>query len=168
LAIVVLVLWVATAVAGITLLRAGGAARRATQPATPAMETVPALAGTRLAAVPMTPEGGPPPSPHVRIATPDGEHPLLEFSHPALAVTGIACWMMFTFIHYQPLAWISFTILVVTLLLGLAWVARNLRAVSRGASGAWPFPPRLALLHGLIGASSLVLSVLTAIVASHG
>jgi len=171
LAIVVLVLWVATAVAGITLLRAGGAARRATQSATPAMQTVPAqpaLAGTRIAAVPMTPEGGPPPSPHVRIATPDGEHPLLEFSHPALAVTGIACWMMFTFIHYQPLAWISFSILVVTLLLGLAWVARNLQAVGRGASAAWPFPPRLALLHGLIGASSLVLSVLTAIVASHG
>jgi hypothetical protein len=169
LAIVVLVLWLATAVAGFTLLRAGGAARRATQSAAPAMQTVPAhaLAGTRIAAVPMTPDGGPPPSPHVRVATPDGEHPLLEFSHPALAVTGIACWMMFTFVHYQPLAWIAFSILLVTLLLGLAWVARNLQAVSRGASGAWPFPPRLALVHGLIGASSLVLSVLTAIVASH-
>jgi len=169
LAIVVLVLWLATAVAGITLLRAGGAARRATQSAAPAMQAVPAqaLAGTRMSAVPMTPEGGPPPSPHVRVATPDGEHPLLEFSHPALAVTGIACWMMFTFVHYQPLAWISFSVLVVTLLLGLAWVARNLQAVGRGASAAWPFPPRLALLHGAIGASSLLLSVLTAIVASH-
>jgi hypothetical protein len=47
-------------------------------------------------------------------------------------------------------------------------VARNLQAVSRGASAARPVPPRLALVHGLIGASSLVLSVLTAIVASHG
>jgi hypothetical protein len=169
LAIVVLVLWLATAIAGITLLRAGGAARRAAQSAALARQTVPAdvMAGTRLAAVPMTPDGGPPPSPHVRIATPEGEHPLLEFSHPALAVTGIACWMMFTFVHYQPLAWISFSVLLATLLLGLAWVARNLRAVSRGASAAWPFPPRLALVHGLIGASSLVLSVLTAIVASR-
>jgi hypothetical protein len=169
LAIVVLVLWLATAVAGITLLRAGGAARRATQSAVPAMQAVPAqaLAGTRMAAVPMTPDGGPPPSPHVRIATPDGEHPLLEFSHPMLAVTGIACWMMFTFVHYLPLAWIAFGILVVTLLLGLAWAGRNLRAVGRRTSAAWPFPPRLALTHGLIGASSLVLAVLTAIVASH-
>ena len=168
-AIVVLVLWLATAIAGVTLLRAGGAARRAAESAALARQTVPveALAGTRVAAVPMTPAGGPPPSPHVRVVTPDGEHPLLEFSHPALAVIGIACWMMFTFVHYQPLAWISFTILTVTLLLGLAWVARNLRAVSRGASAAWPFPPRLALVHGLMGASSLVLSVLTAIVASH-
>jgi hypothetical protein len=169
LAIVVLVLWLATAVAGITLLRAGGAARRATQSAELARQTVPAeaMAGTRLAAVPMTPDGGPPPSPHVRVATPDGEHPLLEFSHPMLAVIGIACWMMFTFVHYQPLAWISFAVLAMTLLLGLAWVARNLQAVGRGATAAWPFPPRLALVHGLIAASSLVLSVLTAIVASR-
>jgi hypothetical protein len=169
LAIVVLVLWLATAVAGITLLRAGGAARRATQSSALARQTVPAeaMAGTRLAAVPMTPDGGPPPSPHVRVATPDGEHPLLEFSHPMLAVAGIACWMMFTFIHYRPLAWISFSILVVTLLLGVAWQVRNLQAANRRASGAWPFPPRLILTHGLIGASTLVLSVLTAIVASR-
>jgi hypothetical protein len=169
LAIVVLVLWLATAVAGITLLRAGGAARRATQSAELARQIVPAeaMAGTRLAAVPMTPQGGPPPSPHVRVATPDGEHPLLEFSHPMLAVVGIACWMMFTFVHYQTLAWISFSTLVVTLLLGLSWAARNLQAISRGTSAGWPFPPRLALVHGLIGASSLILSVLTAIVASR-
>jgi hypothetical protein len=120
-----------------------------------------------MAAVPLTPDGRPPPGPHVRVATPDGEHPLLEFSHPALAVTGIACWMMFTFVHYRPLAWIAFAILVLTLLLGLAWFTRNRQAASRRASGQWSFPSRLILVHGLIAASSLVLTVLSAILASR-
>jgi len=162
-------LWLATAVAGVTLLRAGGAARRATASAAAARQAVPAdaMAGARLAAVPMTSDGRPPPGPHVRVATPDGEHPLLEFSHPALAVIGIACWMMFTFVHYRPLAWIAFAILLVTLLLGLGWLIRSRQAASHRASGAWSFPPRLIWVHGLVAGSSLVLSVLTAVLASR-
>ena len=168
-AIVVLVLWLATAVAGITLLWAGGAARRAAAAAAPARQAVPAdaMAGTRLAAVPLTPDGRPPAGPHVRVATPEGEHPLLEFSHPALAVTGIASWMMFAFVHYRPLAWIAFAILVVTLLLGLGWMIRNRQAASHGTSTAWSFPSRLVWVHGLVAASSLVLTVLTAVLASR-
>jgi len=170
LAIVVLVLWLATAVAGVILLRAGGAARRAAASAAPARQSVPAdaMAGTRLAAVPLTPDGRPPPGPHVRVTTPDGEHPLLEFSHPALAVTGIACWMMFAFVHYRPLAWIAFAILVLTVLLGLGWLIRNRQAEGRQASAAWSFPPRLIWVHGLVAGSSLVLTVLTAIIAGRG
>ena len=168
-AIVVLVLWLVTAVAGVTLLRAGGAARRNAAAAAPARQPVAAdvLAGARLPAVPLTPDGRPPPGPHVRVTTPEGEHPLLEFSHPALGVTGIACWMMFTFVHYRPLAWIAFAILVLTLLLGLGWLIRNRQAASRGASATWSFPTRLIWVHGLVAASSLVLSVLTAILASR-
>jgi hypothetical protein len=170
LAIVVLVLWLATAVAGVTLLRAGGAARRAAASAAPARQAVAAeaMAGTRLAAVPLTPDGRPPPGPHVRVTTLEGEHPLLEFSHPALAVTGIACWMMFTFVHYQPLAWIAFAILVLTLLVGLGWLIRNRQEAGRQASATWSFPPRLIWVHGLVATSSLVLTALTAILASRG
>jgi hypothetical protein len=169
LAIVVLVLWLATAVAGITLLRAGGAARRAAASVAPARQTVPAdaMARTRIAAVPLTPDGRPPAGPHIQVATPDGEHPLLEFSHPALAVTGIGCWMMFAFVHYAPLAWIAFAILVVTLLVGLGWLIRNRQDASRRAPAAWSFPPRLIWTHGLVAGSSLVLTVLTAILASR-
>jgi hypothetical protein len=168
LAIVVLVLWLATAVAGVTLLRAGGAARRAAASAAPARQAVAAeaMAGTRLASVPLTPDGRPPPGPHVRVTTAEGEHPLLEFSHPALAVTGIACWMMFTFVHYRPLAWIAFAILVLTLLVGLGWLIRN-RQEAGQASATWSFPPRLIWVHGLVATSSLVLTVLTAILASR-
>ena len=166
-AIVVLVLWLGTAAAGLTLLRAGGAARRAEAPrAVPADSLAGAL--VRTGAVPLTAEGKPPPGPHVRVSTPPGEHPLLEFSHPALAVTGIACWMMFTFVHYRPLAWIAFAILVATLLVGLGWLSRTRRSGRRQEAQAWSFPSRLIWLHGLVAACSIVLTVLTAVTASRG
>ena len=162
-----LVLWLATASAGLTLLLAGGAARRAAAP-----QAVPddVLAGAlvRTGAVPLTAQGKPPPGPHVRVGTPAGEHPLLEFSHPALGVTGIACWMMFTFVHYRPLAWIAFAILVATLLGGLGWLSRTRRSGRRQESQVWAFPPRLVWVHGLVAACSIVLTVLTAVIASRG
>jgi hypothetical protein len=161
LAIVTLVLWVITAAAGISLLSTGGAARRA------------AAAGTagppaRTGAIPLTEEGRPPPGPRTTVATPPGEHPLLEFSHPALALTGLACWFMFVFVHYHPFAWISFGILVVTIGVGLSWLARNTRDARRHASAAWRFPPRLVALHGLAAAIAITLTVLTALSASRG
>ena len=163
-AIVVLVLWVAAAVAGVTLLRAGGAARRRAlaEPAEVAIE-VPVRTG----AVPLTAQGRPPPGPHVRVTSPPGEHPLLEFCHPALAVTGIACWLMFVLVHYRPFAWIAFAILIVTMAVGLSWLAANRRAASRSATPAWQFPPRLVAVHGVAVTLAIALTVLTAITASR-
>lgn len=161
-AIVVLLLWLATAAAGLTLLRAGGAARLA-QAAPDSLAGAP----VRIGAAPLTAEGKPPPIPHARVRTPDGDHTLLEFSHPALAITGIACWMMFTFVHYRPLAWIAFVILVVTLLIGLGWLTYNRHSARRQPSAAWSFPPRLIWLHGLVAACSITLTVLTAVTASR-
>ena len=158
-AIVVLFLWVATVVAGLTLLRGGGAAREAARPPRPPAEAV------RIGALPLTAEGKPPPIVYARVATPpEGDHTLLEFSHPALAITGIACWMAFTFVHYVPMAWIAFVTLVVTLLLGLGWFASSRRSAK---SSGWSFPPRLVWLHGVIAASSLTLAGLTALLASR-
>jgi hypothetical protein len=190
-AIFVLVLWVVTAAAGASLLWAGGRARQAAgdsiladsilgepvlaEPvlAEPVLaesvlaESVPAGRSTRTGAVPMTPEGRPPPGPHVRVTTPAGEHPLLEFSHPALAVTGIACWMMFTYVHYKPLAWIAVAILLATILLGLTWLVRSRQAARHYPGAARSFPPRLILLHGFVAGLSIVLSVLAALTASR-
>lgn len=164
-AIVVLALWLAAAAAGVTLLRAGGAARRrAAQPA-PA-ETVPAATVVRIGAVPMTADGKPPRGPHVKVTSPAGEHPLLEFCHPALAVTGIACWLMFVLVHYRPFAWIAFAILILTTAAGLGWLAASRRAAGNGAEPTWQFPPRLVALHGLAVTLAIVLTVLTAISAS--
>jgi len=191
-AIVALVLYVITAAAGVSLLGTGGAARRreaeaeaaeaaskeagagaettlATAHATsPAAEAVraPGLQA-RLAAVPLTAEGKPPPGPKVKVVAPPGEHPLLEFSHPALALTGLACWFMYVFVRYTPFAWISFGILMVAIAIGLAWLVHNLRAASHRLKGAWHFPPRLVLLHGTAAAVAILLSVLTALSASH-
>ncbi len=169
-AIVTLVLWVITATAGVSLLGTGGAARRlaaetARAQADPART---ASAPVRTGAVPLTAEGKPPPGPKVKVATPPGEHPLLEFSHPALALTGLACWFMFVFVHYRPFAWISFGVLVVTIGLGLSWLLRNAQVARRHVSAAWTFPPQLVVLHGLAAAIAITLTVLTALSASHG
>jgi len=163
-AIAALVLWLCTAAAGVTLLRAGTARRResATRPAAPAEPLV------RIGAVPLTAEGKPPPGPRAQVSTPSGEHPLLEFSHPALATTGVACWLMFTLVHYRPFAWISFAILVATLLVGLGWFARNRQAARKEEQASWTFPPRLIALHGAAAALSITLTVVTALVASRG
>jgi hypothetical protein len=165
-AIVVLLVWVAAAVVGVTLLRAGGAPQRRAAleaPATAAID-VP----VRIGAVPLTADGRPPPGPRVRVASPPGEHPFLEFCHPALAITGIACWLMFVLVHYRPFAWIAFAILVVTMAVGLRWLAASRRAAGPGASAAWAFPPRLVALHGVVVAVAIALTVLTAITASRG
>jgi hypothetical protein len=121
----------------------------------------------RLGAVPLTADGKPPPGPKVKVAAPPGEHPLLEFSHPALAITGLACWFMYVFVRYTPFAWISFGILMVTISIGLTWLVHNKRAAGRRLKGAWHFPPRLVLLHGTAAAVAILLSVLTALSASH-
>jgi hypothetical protein len=121
----------------------------------------------RLAAVPLTADGKPPPGPKVKVAAPPGEHPLLEFSHPALAITGLACWFMYVFVRYTPFAWISFGILMVAIIIGVTWLVHNMRAAGRRLKGAWHFPPRLVLLHGTAAAVAILLSVLTALSASH-
>lgn len=170
-----LVLWIATAAAGVTLLRSGSTRRAAAAAAdqAPADEaranTVRANTGAlvRIGAVPLTAEGKPPPGPHVRVATPPGEHPLLEFSHPALAISGVACWFMYTFVHYRPFAWISFGILVAALIVGLGWFLRNREATRRRLDGGWTFPGRLIALHGVAAGLSITLTVVTALVASH-
>jgi hypothetical protein len=162
-AIAALVLWVLTAGAGVSLLAAGNAARR-----TAAGAVMPASPPARSAAVPLTDDGRPPPVPRAKVVAPSGEHPLLEFSHPALALTGFGFWLAFVFVHYRSLAWISFGVLVVTLGAGLGWLIRNTLASRRRKGDARAFPPRLIVLHGLAATAVLALTVLTALTAGHG
>ncbi len=125
-------------------------------------------APARFAAIPLTEDGRPPPVPHAKVAAPPGEHPLLQFSHPALALIGFGFWLAFVLVHYRPLAWISFGILVVTLSAGLSWLGGNALAARRRQGAAREFPPRLIVLHGLAAAATLALTVLTALSAGHG
>ncbi|HUY48216.1 MAG TPA: hypothetical protein VMV92_21220 [Streptosporangiaceae bacterium] len=162
-AIAALVLWILTAAAGVSLLIIGNAARRS------AATAVTSSAPARPVTVPVTPQGEPPPIPRVKVHATPGEHPLLEFSHPALGIVGLGCWFIFVGTRHQPLAWVSFAILVVTIGAGLGWLARNTLAARRGGSAPRPaFPPRLVILHGLTAAGTFTLAVLTALSASHG
>jgi hypothetical protein len=154
-----LVLWVLTAGAGVSLLAAGNASRRT---------AAGAAAPARSAAVPLTDDGRPPPVPRAKVVAPPGEHPLLEFSHPALALTGFGFWLAFVLVHYRSLAWISVGVLVVTLGAGLGWLISNTLASGRRKGAARAFPPRLIVIHGLAATAVLALTVLTALSAGHG
>jgi hypothetical protein len=173
LAIAALILWVLTAGAGVSLLNSGRAARAAAAaPAQPTDATgspaQPAGTPVRYAAVPLTKDGKPPPVPRVKVAAPPGEHPLLQFCHPALALIGFGFWLGFVLVHYRPLAWISFGVLLVTVGAGLSWLAANALAARRRQSAARALPRRLIVLHGLAAAATLTLTTLTALLAGHG
>jgi hypothetical protein len=125
-------------------------------------------APARFAAIPLTEDGRPPPVPHAKVTAPPGEHPLLQFCHPALALIGFGFWLAFVLVHYRPLAWVSFGVLVVTVGAGLSWLTGNTLAARHHHGAAPAFPPRLIVLHGLAAATTLALTVLTALTAGHG
>jgi len=167
-AIAALVVWLLTAAAGTALLVLGSAARRQS-----------AVAATRSAAarpvpapVPgpgLGPDGEMPDIPRVKVHATPGEHPLLEFSHPALGLLGLGLWFIYLGTHHQPLAWVSFGVLVVTIGAGLGWLIRSARAARRGEGGPRRvFPARMVLVHGLLATATFALAVLTALVASRG
>jgi hypothetical protein len=163
LAIAALILWVLTASAGTYLLIGGNAARR--RAAGPVR-----IASTpdRSATGPVTDDGRPPPIPRTKVHSPPGQHPLLEFSHPALGAIGLACWFLFVGLHYRPLAWISFGVLVLTVAAGLSWLVSHARAAGqRGGEARAAFPLRPIMLHGLAATLTVVLVVLTALSASR-
>lgn len=163
-AVAALVLWALTAGAGIYLLFAGNAARRS------AGSPVPAGSATASSvAVQITDASNLPPIPRPKVTAPAGQHPLLEFSHPALGLAGLSFWFLFVYSGIRPLAWISLGILLVTVGAGLTWLTGQVRAArSRGEAASGGFPPRLIVTHGLAAAVTLTLVVLTALSASHG
>jgi hypothetical protein len=91
---------------------------------------------------------------------------LLEFTHPALAITGLAFWLGFTLVHNRALGWIAFGLVTATVCLGLTWFAANTRAARRRDldEPAPSFGIRLVVLHGGGAAVTLALAALTALV----
>jgi hypothetical protein len=173
-AIAALVVWVLTAALGATLLITRQAGPPAPAPVPEPAAPVPATtAPPAITAPPVTGLAELPPIPRVRVHTPAGEHPLLEFSHPALGLVGLGLWFIFVGTHYHPLAWVAFGVLVVTIAAGLRWFIGHARAARRAATQAGGPParrgvPRLALVHGLAASTTFLLAVLTALAASHG
>ncbi|MFI6292215.1 hypothetical protein ACIBEJ_11570 [Nonomuraea sp. NPDC050790] len=89
----------------------------------------------------------------------------LIFSHPALAISALACWVAFLLTGSRVLAWAAFGVLAGAALLGFTMFTRWLGA-GRHAKGAERRLPVLAvLLHGVAGVTTFVLVLLTAAVA---
>ena len=102
-----------------------------------------------------------------------GLRSLLEFAHPALAITGLAFWLGFTLVHNRALGWIAFGLVTATVCLGLTWFAANTRAARRNRErpdqddAAPSFGIRLVVLHGGAAAVTFVLAGLTALILSR-
>jgi hypothetical protein len=143
--IAAMLLWMITAGAGLYLLVAGRPSRPAGSPVadgaavTEAAEaeamtpvTVPASrpaqAGIPQAAAEALAAGARvPPITHTRIATQPGQHPLLEFMHPALGSVGLGCWIAYVATKFGTFAWVSFGFLLATIAAGLTWYTVNRR-----------------------------------------
>jgi len=161
-AIAALAVWALTAGAGVYLLTAVIAAKRATAGArTAPAETVP---------VPPPSTRVPPPIPRTKVKAPPGEHPLLEFCHPALGITGLACWFAFVATHDRAFAWLAFAVLAVTIAAGLGWLAARARSARQRADGGYApaVPVRRIVLHGLAAATTCGLAIAAVLAASHG
>ena len=175
-AIAALAVWALTAAAGVYLLAAVMAAKRATlrphlAPAPPpeAAAPPPEADTPRGTGAPPTVRT-PPPIPRTKVTTPPGEHPLLEFCHPALGIIGLACWFAFVATHDRAFAWLAFAVLAVTIAAGLGWLAARARSARQHADcGYGPaVPVRRIVLHGLAAATTCGLAIAAVLVASHG
>ena len=102
-----------------------------------------------------------------------GSRALLEFAHPACAITGLAFWLGFTLVHNRALGWIAVGLVAATASAGLTWFTANARAASLQAAKkdrdepAPSFNRRLVALHGAGAALTVVLVALSALVL-HG
>jgi hypothetical protein len=192
-AIVVLVLWLFTAGAGLSLLVSSNLGRSRPAPvaaeATVAPAAAPVLAAASVAGE--APAAVPAPEPskrELRRAARDRFDPpsltaaknapimpdprsLLEFAHPALAAIGLGFWLGFTLVHNRVLGWIAFGLVTATVCLGLTWFTANARAAKAKRRDQGEPPPsfglRLVVLHGGAATVTFALAALTALVLSR-
>jgi hypothetical protein len=117
--------------------------------------TIAALAGVRLLYAWLS-EGG------VRRAKVTRFPIAVVYSHPALAVTALACWVAGLVTGSRALAWTAFAGLAAAVLLGCAMFTRWLGAGRHRKGGGAGFPVLAVTLHGLAGVTTFALVFLTA------
>jgi hypothetical protein len=86
----------------------------------------------------------------------------LVLSHPALAVSALACWVGFLLTGSRALAWTAFGVLAAAALLGFTMFTRWLGAGRHARGAERRFPTLAVVLHGLAGVATFVLALLTA------
>jgi Flp pilus assembly protein TadB len=74
--------------------------------------------------------------------------PLLEFVHPALALTGLTLWIFYTVSGDRLFAWIGFGIVLAAIGAGVGWVLMSKHTERRKPAAGSGFPDHLVLLHG--------------------
>ena len=168
--VAVLLLWLFTASAGVRVLFTSGLGRqRDTEAAAAAPSAVPEPEPALDAASPPSKREArraarqrfdPPTLVRNRNEPVPGLKELVEFTHPALGITGLAFWLGYSLVHNRTMAWIAFGLAAATACAGLAWFTGNLRA-GRGAS----FSARLLVVHGAGAAVTFGLAALTALTA---
>lgn len=157
-----MVVWVLTAGIGLYVLVTGIGAQRRSRPVD-AGEVAPVGAGARgheggtLVGTAALASGAVPTVGGGRAV--EGS-PLLEFTHPALALTGLTFWIFFVMTGDRPFAWVSAGVLMVAILAGVSWVFASRR---QRDPGGLRFPPRLVLLHGAAAMGTLALVVIAAV-----
>ncbi|HEY7733090.1 MAG TPA: hypothetical protein VH950_19585 [Gaiellaceae bacterium] len=95
--------------------------------------------------------------------------PPLILSHFALAAAGLVLWIVFVVNGSETLAWIAFVLLLVVALLGFGmfavWLGQRRGGAAAAAAGDAAerhFPVPVVALHGILGATTLVLVLLAA------
>ncbi|MEU7898850.1 hypothetical protein AB0B45_39095 [Nonomuraea sp. NPDC049152] len=86
----------------------------------------------------------------------------LIFSHPALAVSALACWVAHLVTGQRLLAWLAFAVLGVSALLGFTMFTRWLGAGRHARGAEQRFPLLAVLAHGVVGVTTFVLVLLAA------
>lgn len=171
-AIVALALWTLTVAAGVYLLVSSTrlkpeTAGEATVPAeaaaaVPAGGTAVPAGGTAVAA-PARKKGDRFDPPSLRAAKSEpvpGMRALGEFTHPALAITGFAFWLLYALAHDRIFAVIGLGIILGAIVAGVSWAVSNGRAAKREDSYALSFSGRALAFHVAGAALTLLLVAL--------
>jgi len=104
-------------------------------------------------------------------ARPSRFPPGLVFGHFLLAALGLVLWIVYVAADIDGLTWVAFAVVAVAALLGFALLSRWLpqvrdRTAPSGdttATAEAQFPVPVVVVHGLLGATTLVLVLLAAL-----
>jgi hypothetical protein len=87
-------------------------------------------------------------------------------SHMSLAVAGLIVWAAYLATDEHALAWVAVAVLIAVALLGfsmvLIWVRGRTTTIRTETPAEGSFPLPVVALHGILGATTLILSTLAA------
>jgi hypothetical protein len=174
-AIAAMLFWMCTAAVGAYLLMsrvrpADAGAEPEPQPEPVAAQAAPGAVGAAEAAQPATAAAPQPRRAKDRFDPPSlarakaepipGLRALAEFAHPALAVIGLAFWILYVLSRDRVFAAIGLGIAGGAICAGLSWFTANRRAVAAGRRDALFLSPRLLILHGAGAVLTLLFAAL--------